>query len=338
MGLRSPVSHGVKSTRWAPGGDVAASASISAYDDSGATAARNHSRARPALSWLLASRYCPSPRPGIDAICRMTSDFFAGTGQLIHAEVPSERWGRSDVTQPEATAALCRSGVPVTTRASAGMPIAAATSGSTVPTIEPLATSGGSRVGVHPGEPDQGRVVGQHVEVAVVGQPGGGHRHQRRGGDAGEPHRQVVDRLEVPPRGGRDLGPVAVEVQHVGDRVGPGGAGDAAAAPQPGGQRPAASSPRPDRRTPPRSAPRRGCRSTSGTPRPGGRTRRRAPCSPTGRSPRPRRRRHRRRRPRRSRDGPPRRSWSTTPRRPGPRRRSRRRSARATTRPVRRWW
>ena len=33
-----------------------------------------------------------------------------------------------------------------------------------------------------------------------------GHRRVRRGGDAGEPHRQVVDRLEVPARRARDLG------------------------------------------------------------------------------------------------------------------------------------
>ena len=53
----------------------------------------------------------------------------------------------------------------------------------------------------------------------------------------GEPHRQVVDRLEVPARGRGDLGLVALEVEHVADRVGAGRRRDAAGAADPGRQR-----------------------------------------------------------------------------------------------------
>ena len=56
------------------------------------------------------------------------------------------------------------------------------------------------------------------------------------GGDAGEPHRQVVDRLEVPAGRGGDLGVVRRQVEHVPDRVV--AAGDAGGLADPGGQRP----------------------------------------------------------------------------------------------------
>ena len=83
-----------------------------------------------------------------------------------------------------------------------------------------------------------------------------GHRHVRRGRDPGEPHREVVDRLEVPPRGRRHLGPVAGEVQHVRDRVAAVRAGDAAGPAQPEGERSRRVARRPVRRRSPWSAPR----------------------------------------------------------------------------------
>ena len=56
------------------------------------------------------------------------SVFFAGTGQLTHAEVPSEMWPSPKPIEPAARVAFCRSWTPVTTWASGEIPIAAATS------------------------------------------------------------------------------------------------------------------------------------------------------------------------------------------------------------------
>ena len=102
-------------------------------------------------------------------------------------------------THPEPRVAPCRSGIPVTTCAVGGMPSSAATAGAHRADHGARRHQGRELRPVDPGEPDQGGVVLQHVEAAVVGEPGGRHRHVRRGGHAGEPHREVVDRLEVPP-------------------------------------------------------------------------------------------------------------------------------------------
>jgi hypothetical protein len=75
---------------------------------------------------------------------RTTSVFFRGSGQLTHAVVPIDTWVSCGSTQPDPTAAPCRSGIPVTTRAAGEMPSSAATSGATVAMTDPEGTSGGS--------------------------------------------------------------------------------------------------------------------------------------------------------------------------------------------------
>ena len=108
---------------------------------------RNHCRQRPALSWLLPSRYGAPPNrpsPGTAASCRRTSVFFSGRGHPIQAVVPIERWDSYGPTKPEPIVEPCRSGSPVTTCAREEMPSSAATDGCTGPMIEPDVTSGGS--------------------------------------------------------------------------------------------------------------------------------------------------------------------------------------------------
>ncbi len=80
-------------------------------------------------------------------------------------------------------------------------------------------------------------VVLEALEISVVGEPRAGHRRVRRGGDAREPHREVVDRLEEPARRPGDLRLVVEEMEHVPDRVGAGGRRRARGAPNPHGQR-----------------------------------------------------------------------------------------------------
>ena len=206
------------------------------------------------------------------------------------------------------------------------MPSSAATEGCTGPMTEPDGTSGGSFVASTPARLHQLRVVVQDVEPAVVGEPGRRHRHVRRGSDAGEPHREVVDRLEVPPGPcGRPRAASCSQVQHVPDRVGAGRRRHAAGAAHPGGQR--ARVVALDRSADDRAAStaRPGCPSTSGTSPTGTpvgvdrhrarplagdarRRRPRSPCDPGLGQPAP---------------GARRRRAATTPRRPGwPRRRS----------------
>jgi hypothetical protein len=93
-------------------------------------------------------------------------------------------------------------------------------------------------VAVHTGPAHQVVVVGQHVEVAVVREPGRGHRGVGRGRHTREAHRQVVDRLEVPPGGRGDVGMVRGQRVHVADRVV--AAGDARRLAHPRGQGPGA--------------------------------------------------------------------------------------------------
>ncbi len=101
------------------------------------------------------------------------------------------------------------------------------------------ADEGRELLGRDAGALHQDAVVGEVVGPAVVGQPRRGHRRVGGGGHAGEPHRQVVDRLHVPPRPSGHLGLLVLEVEHVPDRVRPGGGGGAAAVsdPAPQGER-----------------------------------------------------------------------------------------------------
>ena len=84
-------------------------------------------------------------KPGTTAIEWEMSVFFFGTGQLIHDVVDKARCVAYIDVAPAPSAAAWRSGRPVTTTAVAGIPSAAATGAMTVPTIEPIGRSGGSR-------------------------------------------------------------------------------------------------------------------------------------------------------------------------------------------------
>ena len=142
------------------------------------------------------------------------------------------------------------------------------------------------------------------------------------GGDAGEAHRQVVDRLEEPPGARRHLRlGSSCEVEHVADRVGTAQRRGTAGSAHPGQGRPrrVARQPAADNRAATRG--RRGCPSRGCSRRPARRARRPARCSPTARSPRPPRPPRGRPPPRRDRVGSLRRSAPTTPRRPARRRR-----------------
>ncbi len=87
--------------------------------------------------------------------------------------------------------------------------------------------------GRHPGRIHQDSVVLHPLGVPIVGQPRGGHRRRCRRCYAGEAHRQVVHRLEVPTgrRGHSRL--IVLEVEHVADGVGAAQRGCTAAAPDP---------------------------------------------------------------------------------------------------------
>ena len=172
------------------------------------------------------------------ACIRSRSLFLRGTGALIHAVVPIETCGSPRPTAPAPTAAECRSGRPVTATADAGMPSSAATAGSTGPTTDPVGDERRQPRRVHAGGAHQHVVVGQRRQRAVVGEPGPGHRGVAGGGHAGEPHGQVVDRLEEPARPREQVGLLVLQVEDVPDRVGARRRRDAAAAAQPGGQRP----------------------------------------------------------------------------------------------------
>ena len=80
-----------------------------------ARASRNHSRARPPDSWLLAMSRRPGTTPGTVAIWRKGSVFFLGNGQLIQLVVEMVTCGWKTATAPEPTQAEWRSGVPATT-------------------------------------------------------------------------------------------------------------------------------------------------------------------------------------------------------------------------------
>ena len=145
------------------------------------------------------------------------------------------------------------------------------------------ARSGGSLSRVDAGQAHQGRRrrrARSRSRLSVS--QAADHRRVRGGGDAGEAHRQVVDRLEVPARRARDVGLVAGEVEHVADRV---VAARSTARRRCGGP----SAPARTRRVAahraaddaPRVAARRACPSTSRSRRPGARPRRPARCWPT---------------------------------------------------------
>src|SRR5665647_863250 len=88
--------------------------------------------------------YEPSRSPGIDAIWWMTSAFLNGTGAETHAVVEIEMCPAKSATAPAPTAAVCRSGTPHTTGVEIDRPNSAATSGSSVPSTEPVAIRSGS--------------------------------------------------------------------------------------------------------------------------------------------------------------------------------------------------
>ncbi len=235
-------------------------------------------------------------------------------------EVPIDRWVSWSSTQPDPTVAACRSGIPVTTCAAGEMPSSAATSACTGSDHGAGRHQRRQLHRVDAGHPDQLLVVRHQVEPAGVGEPGGRHRHVGGRGHAGEAHREVVHRLEVPARAGGDPGLVPVEVQHVADRVVARRRGDTAGVTDPGGERAGGCSPGRARRRRRGSAALPGCPSTSGTAPPGGRRHRRARCWPTARSRTPRRPGRVRVAPRRLRAGLRRRRAATSRRRPGWRR------------------
>ncbi len=95
----------------------------------------------------------------------------------------------------------------------------------------------GELVGRHAHSPHQHRVVLEMIEPSIVGEPCPGHGGVRCRGDAGEPHRQVVDRFEVPPGGGGHLRSIVLDVQDVADGVGACGRRGAAGPANPTGDR-----------------------------------------------------------------------------------------------------
>ncbi len=104
----------------------------------------------------------------------------------------------------------------------------------TTPSQRPrsAATCGQERADHVDGRPERGQLAGRYARPAeeraviverfgsaVVGQPGAGHRRRARSRGTGEAHGEVVDRLEVPAGGARDVGHPVLEVEDVTDRV-----------------------------------------------------------------------------------------------------------------------
>ena len=192
---------------------------------------------------------------------------------------------------PQPSAAECRSGrAGDHLRARARAPSSEATSGRTAPIIEPVCDQRRQLGGVEPELADEPRVVLEPVEVPVVGQPGAAHRGVGGRRPAGESHRQVVDRLQVPARGRGDLGLVALEVEHVADRVAAERRRDAAGVADPGRERARRVAHQRAADHARASTALRACRATSRRARPAPLPRPPGSCSPTGpcrRRPRP---------------------------------------------------
>ena len=187
-----------------------------------ATVSRNHCRQRPALSWLLPSRYgAPPSRPSPGTAAELPDDV-----GLLRRQRAADPRGR-----PDRQVGLVGTHEPRADRRA----VQVGESG------DHLRTGGDAQLGGdrrlhrpddrarrdqrrqlrsrHPGEPHQLGVVAEDVESAVVGEPGGGHRHVRGRGEAGEAHREVVDRLEVPPGPARDLRLLPLREQQVAEGV-----------------------------------------------------------------------------------------------------------------------
>ena len=129
--------------------------------------------------------------------------FFAGDGAADPRRRADHDVGLAGVHRAAPGPAVAMSGSPVTTGVPAGMPSCTATSSRTPRDHRALGHERRQLRGVDTGAGDEVGVVLHQVEPAHVGEPGRGHRRVGRRRDAGEAHRQVVDRLEEPARRGQ---------------------------------------------------------------------------------------------------------------------------------------
>ena len=239
-GDRSPRSHGVNTTLDDPG--AAAAASRVAASKSGrpcgparpGTTPHSQSRQTPPASWLSAIRYPPVPSPGTLATCRRGIGLLerhrcTDPGAGAHGHVGLVLEHRTGPARRRVEVRRARDHLHAGREAEIGRHPREDGSDHRARAVER-----GQPFGVDARTAHQHPVVGQHVEVPVVGQPGAGHGSVGGRRDAGEAHGQVVDRLEEPPGLGRVPRLVGLQEAHVSDGIGPRGGRGPAGSSDPG--------------------------------------------------------------------------------------------------------